>query len=116
MKSIFLVLGAVLVFVGILGFVMPSPLLGLFEVNALHNVIHLASGALTLFAATQGIGAMRTWGRLLGVVYLLVAILGFVMPEGDLFGLMHVNMPDNLLHVALALVFLYFGLLAPPRP
>jgi hypothetical protein len=116
MKSPFLVLGAVLVVVGILGFVMPSPLLGLFEVNALHNVIHLASGALTLFAATQGIGAMRTWGRLFGVVYLLVAILGFVMPEGDVFGLMHVNTPDNLLHMALALVFLYFGLLAPPRP
>jgi hypothetical protein len=92
---------------------MPSPLLGLFEVDMVHNIIHLASGALTLFAASQGIGAMRTWGRLFGAVYLLVAILGFVDPT--LFGLMPVNMPDNILHVGLAAVFLYVGLLAPPN-
>jgi hypothetical protein len=115
MKTPYLVLGTVLVVVGILGFVMPSPLLGLFEVNVVHNVVHIASGALTLLAATQGIGAMRLWGRVFGLVYLLVAILGFVLPDGNLFGLMHVNTPDNLLHVALALAFLYFGFLAPPR-
>ena len=113
MKTIYLVLGSVLVLVGVLGFVMPSPLLGLFEVNMLHNLIHLASGALTLLAATQGIGAMRLWGRIFGLVYLAVGILGFVMP--DMFGLMHVNMPDNLLHVGLAAIFLYVGFVAPPQ-
>ena len=113
MKNLYLVLGSVLVLVGILGFVMPSPLLGLFEVNTLHNIIHLASGGITVLAATQGVGAMRTWGRLFGLIYLAVAIAGFVTP--DLFGLMHVNTPDNMLHIALALVFLYVGFLAPPR-
>jgi preprotein translocase subunit Sss1 len=114
MKNIYLVLGAVLVLVGIVGFVMPSPLFGLFEVNTLQNIIHLASGALTILAATQGLGAMRTWGRVFGLVYLAVGVIGFVMP--DMFGLMHVNMPDNLLHLALAAVFLYTGFLAPPKP
>ena len=113
MKNLYLVLGGVLVLVGILGFVMPSPLLGLFEVNMLHNIIHLASGGLTILAATQGIGAMRLWGKLFGFVYLAVAIAGFVTP--DLFGLMHVNMPDNLLHLGLAAIFLYVGLVAPPK-
>ena len=113
MKTLYLVLGAVLVLVGVLGFVMPSPLLGLFEVNALHNIVHLASGALTLLAATQGIGAMRLWGRIFGLVYLAVGVIGFVMP--DMFGLMHVNMPDNLLHVGLAALFLYVGFVAPPK-
>lgn len=113
MKNIYLVVGAVLVLVGVLGFVMPSPLLGIFEVNTLHNIIHLASGALTLVAAMQGIGAMRMWGRAFGLVYLAVGILGFVDPA--LFGLMHVNLPDNLLHVALAAIFLYVGFVAPPR-
>src|SRR5688500_13457192 len=114
MKTLYLVLGSVLVLVGVLGFVMPSPLFGLFEVNMIHNVVHLLSGALTLVAATQGVGAMRLWGKLFGLVYLVVAILGFVMPGGDLLGLMHVNMPDNVLHIALAAVFLYVGFLAPP--
>ena len=112
MKNIYFVLGGVLVLVGILGFVMPSPLLGVFEVDMLHNIIHLASGALTLLAASQGIGAMRTWGRIFGLVYLAVAIAGFVDPS--LFGLMHVNLPDNVLHLGLAAVFLYVGFLAPP--
>jgi hypothetical protein len=69
---------------------------------------------LTLFAAMQGIGGMRLWGKIFGLVYLAVAILGFVIPGGDIFGLIHVNMPDNLLHLALAAVFLYVGFLAPP--
>jgi hypothetical protein len=113
MKTIYVVLGTVLLVAGIAGFVMPSPLFGLFEVNALHNIVHLVSGALTLVAASQGIGAMRTWGRLFGAVYLAVAIAGFVDP--DLFGLMHVNLPDNILHLGLTAVFLYVGLVAPPR-
>jgi|SRR5919108_6241128 hypothetical protein len=113
MKNIYFVLGGVLVLVGILGFVLPSPLLGIFEVNMLHNIIHLASGALTILAATQGIGAMRTWGRVFGVIYLVVGIVGFVDPT--LFGLMHVNNPDNLLHIVLATIFLYVGFVAPPR-
>ena len=112
MKSIYLALGAVLVLLGILGFVMSSPLLSLFEVNTLHNIVHLASGALTLLAASQGIGAMRSWGRILGFIYLAVAIAGFVEPS--LYGLMPVNLPDNLLHVGLAAIFLYIGFLAPP--
>lgn len=113
MRNLFLLLGVVLVVVGVLGFVLPSPLLGVFEVNTLHNIVHLASGALTLLAATQGIGAMRLWGRIFGLVYLLVAIVGFPMP--DMFGLMHVNTADNLLHLALAAVFLYAGFVAPPK-
>jgi hypothetical protein len=114
MKILYLVLGSVLVLVGILGFVLPSPLFGLFEVDLNHNIIHIASGALTLFAALQGIGGMRLWGKIFGLVYLAVAILGFVIPGGDIFGIIHVNMPDNFLHIALAAVFLYVGFLAPP--
>jgi hypothetical protein len=113
MRTIYLAIGSALVAAGLAGFVMPSPLFGLFEINTLHNIVHIASGALTLLAASQGIGAMRTWGRLLGPTYLALAILGFVEP--DLFGLMHLNLPDNLLHFALAAAFLYVGLIAPPK-
>lgn len=112
MRNIYFALGGVLVLVGVLGFVMPSPLRGLFEVNTLLNIIHLASGALTLLAASQGIGGMRTWGRICGLIYLAVAIIGFVDPS--VFGLMHVNLSDNLLHLGLAAGFLYVGFLAPP--
>lgn len=112
MRRVFRVVGVVLVGVGALGF-FQNPVLGLFAVNLLHNIVHLASGALTLLAAHQGIGPMRTWANLLGLLYLIVAIAGFT--AGNLFGMMHLNIPDNLLHLALAVLFAYYGLLAPPR-
>ncbi|MEI9966231.1 MAG: DUF4383 domain-containing protein [Candidatus Moraniibacteriota bacterium] len=43
-----------------------------------------------------------------GIVYGLVAVLGFILPS-PILGLIEVNMADNLLHVVLALVFLYIG-------
>ena len=113
MRKIFLLLGALLLLVGTAGFVLPRPVLGTFAVNTLHNIVHVASGVLTLIASTQGIGPMRTWGRAFGFAYLGLGIVGFIVP--DVFGLMHLNLADNLLHLALALPFLYVGLLAPPR-
>jgi len=113
MRKIYRIVGGVLVLAAIAGFTTPGPLLGLFEVNTLHNIVHLTSGLVTLLAATQGIGPMRAWGRLFGSVYLALAILGLASPK--LFGLMPVNLPDNLLHAGLAGVFLYVGLVAPPK-
>lgn len=107
MKNIYYVLGAVLVLVGLVGFV-NNPVLGMFEVNALHNIVHIVSGVLLLWAAMKDMGMMSLMGKVLGVVYLLVTILGFAM-NGDILGLMMVNMADNVLHLALAAVLLYFG-------
>jgi hypothetical protein len=115
MKNLYYVLGIVLVLVGILGFTMASPLLGLFEVNALHSVIHLVTGAMLLYAAMKGPDVMMMCGKILGIVYAVVTFLGFVM-GGDLFGIMMVNMQDNVLHLALAAVLLYFGFMGKKAP
>ena len=114
MKKAYLVMGTLLLLGGGVGLVQ-NPVLGLFEVNLLLNLIHLGSGVLTVAAAFKGIGTMRTWGKLFGFFYLAVAIAGSVVPQGNFLGLMHLNVPDNVLHVILALFFLYYGLLAPPK-
>jgi hypothetical protein len=113
MKTAYLVMGALLLIAGILGF-FQNPLLGLFVVDTLHNLIHVGSGIVTAAVAFRGIAAMRTWGKLFGLFYLVVAIIGAVVPGGDVLGLLHLNIADNLLHLALALFFLYYALLAPP--
>ena len=113
MRKIYLVVGTLLITAGLAGFAIDRPVFGVFEVNALHHVVHIATGALTLAAAARGIGPMRTWGRLFGAIYAALGVIGAARP--DLFGLMQVNAPDNLLHFASALAFLYVGLLAPPR-
>lgn len=101
-------LGVVFVVVGLLGFV-NDPVLGVFEVDMLHNVIHILSGVLALAAVGMGVDIMRLYAKVFGVVYGLVGVVGFVMPGDMILGLFEANLADDLLHVALAAVFLYVG-------
>lgn len=100
-----LVFGAVYVLVGILGFVM-DPILGIFEINLLHNIAHLAVGGLFLYGSKSAAGAKQI-SLIIGVVYGLLAILGFLdvlVPD-----LLDANTADDFLHLATAAVALYFG-------
>ena len=51
--------------------------------------------------------------RIFGLVYALVAVLGFLKPEGPVLGYIANNMPDVWLHVVLAAAMLFLGFLAP---
>lgn len=113
------VLGAVLVLVGLLGFAVGSPLLGLFEVNPLHNAVHLLTGALLLGAAFVDHGRnARLANMVLGAAYLVVAAGTWVDALRDALAL---NVPDAGLHALLGLVLLGVALGARgasrlPRP
>lgn len=77
-KTLGLVFGVVFVAVGLLGSLV-NPTLIAFGVNGLHNVVHLASGAVLLAGALMSGGRnARTVNTAFGAVYLLVAFLGFV--------------------------------------
>ncbi len=116
LKKASLVFGAVLLLVGILGFVpaltpkdsqgMPL-LLGLFMVGGLHNVIHFASGLFGVLASRTAHTA-RLYFQVFGVVYALVTIIGFIQGDSVL-GLIHVNLADNLLHLVIAASSLALG-------
>src|SRR2546428_14082414 len=93
-KTLGMLFGVVFLAVGILGFVpgvtsdvnaMPM-LLGIFHVNTAHNLVHIVSGAIFLFAAMSGAGAGRLWFQIFGVIYGIVAVLGFLYPAGPLLG------------------------------
>lgn len=105
-----LVFGAVYILVGILGFVLApdegDKLFGIFQVNLLHNVIHLAVGALLLAGSSVHERAKQV-NLIVGIVYGLVAILGFanVLVED----LIDANAADDFLHLATAVLALYFG-------
>jgi hypothetical protein len=109
-----MVIGAVFVVVGIVGFI-PNPLVsttGLFAVNTAHNLVHLLSGAAILVCALSGVATALSL-QIFGVVYALVAILGFLSHGDMLLGLVRVNHADHWLHVLLALVVLTAGFLLP---
>lgn len=106
-KKLVMVLGVVLALVGLLGF-FNNPVLGIFPVNALHNIVHLASGILAIVFAMQGEAQAVMLAKVLGVVYLLVAVLGLIAPS-LIDSLIKVNGADNILHLLLAAVFLWVG-------
>jgi len=119
-KTAAILFGIVFLAIGILGFVpgvtsdvtgMPM-LLGIFHVNTAHNFVHIASGIVFLLCGMAGPGPSRTFFKIFGIVYGLVAILGFV-PDGPmLLGFLSNNMADAWLHVVLAVAMLYLGFMA----
>lgn len=111
-KKFLYVSGAVFVAMGVLGFFY-NPLLGLFEINTAHNIIHLVSGILAIGFATRGETEGKTFALILGVVYLLVSVLGFIQGDGKLLSVVAINGADNFLHLFFAVVFLGVGLAKP---
>lgn len=102
------ILGIVFILIGVAGFFTGDMLL-VFQVNTVHNIIHLLSGIVALAAVGSGESLARLYLIVFGLVYALVTVLGFVLPGGDIFGLMTVNMADNYLHAAIALASLGIG-------
>jgi hypothetical protein len=108
--------GVALIGAGLLGFVPGNPIASddpnaLFRVNALHNIIHLATGALALWVGLGTRGNTLANGMIgYGVLYGLVAILLVIDPEFfGLFADAPANAADHVLHAALAIVSLALG-------
>src|SRR3954466_1446582 len=112
-RRIALAFGLVFIAVGILGFVpavtREGHLLGIFHVNPAHNAVHLLTGAVALACAAASAHASQLFFRIFGIVYGLVAILGFIQGDGMLLGLIANNMADTWLHTAIAAVSLFLG-------
>ena len=90
-------------------------LLGIFMVNTAHSIVHIASGAVFLIASMSGAGAARLWFQLFGIVYAIVAVLGFMTPNGMLLGVISNNPADTCLHVGLAVAKLLIGFATPKQ-
>ncbi|UOQ55870.1 DUF4383 domain-containing protein [Leucobacter allii] len=109
------VFGAVYLLVGILGFAVTSGvgfvategglLLGVFEVNPLHNIVHLLIGAALLIAGLAGVRAAKGVNGTVGAVYLLVGIVGFFI-AGTAANILALNTADHILHLGSALILL----------
>jgi len=107
-------IGGVLLVAGIIGFFYSasfgSPgnvdaVLGILDVNAWHNLVHIASGAAGLLAFASGPRASRTYALVFGVVYIVVAIWGFIIGSHEsILGFIPVNTEDNILHVILGVL------------
>ena len=84
-------------------------MLGLFPVNVLHNVVHLLFGIWGL-VASRTFGGARSYARIAGVLYLVLAAAGYLSPNG--FGLVPLGGNDIWLHALLGFVLAAVGFTA----
>jgi hypothetical protein len=112
-------LGAVYLVVGVAGFSVTgglgvadtegSKLLGLFEVNPLHNVVHLGIGAALVISYLAGRKAVGIVATLIGAVYLVVGLSGPFATGTDA-NILALNSLDHALHLGSAAVLLAAGI------
>jgi hypothetical protein len=112
-KKLAMVFGAVFALVGVLGFIpgitTDNMLLGIFHVDTIHNLIHLVTGVVGFYLGSTSDSGSKSWFQIFGVIYALVAILGFVYGDKAILGIVSNNMADTWLHVVLAAALLAIG-------
>jgi len=106
--------GVIFLLLGVLGFIpgvtTDDGLFGIFHVDMIHNIIHLLTGVLALWMGMSGESGAKGYFKLFGVIYAIVAILGFFQGDSEkVIGLFVNNAADTWLHVVVALVFLWAG-------
>lgn len=128
-----LILGIVFVVIGVAGFIpgLVAPiaadedrlliidggygrLLGLFPVNWLHNLVHLAFGVWGIVAYRSFRGA-RVYAQATAVIYGVLTVMGFIPLLWTTFGLVPLYGNDIWLHALIAVVAAYFGFGNPDR-
>jgi Domain of unknown function (DUF4383) len=118
-----LIFGAVLTVAGIIGFFYNSDftsdksvrdaVFGILDVNGWHNVVHILTGVIGLMVASS-YGASRTYAVGLGVVYIAVAVWGFIIGDGDsILSIIPVNTEDNVLHLLIGVTGIAAGMATP---
>jgi len=119
-STVALVFGAIYTLVGLAGFFVSetfaatddNTLLG-FEVNHLHNIVHLLIG-LALIGASRRTETARRLNLAIGGTYIALGILGWFIQDTAA-NIVALNEPDHLLHLASGAVLVAVALGADKR-
>jgi hypothetical protein len=90
-------------------------LLGVFPVNAVHNLVHVGLGVWGVLAGAS-LAASLIYFRGIAILYGLLAVLGWIPATSTLFGLAPIHGADVVLHAVLALVAAYLGFWFASKP
>jgi Domain of unknown function (DUF4383) len=111
-QTIALAFGAIYLLIGIVGFFVtgfsdffghdPDKTLIIFDINGMHNVVHILIGVAGLLLARTLEGA-RTYGWLLAAGYGAAFLYG-LFAVGQDWDFLNLNWADNILHLATAIV------------
>jgi hypothetical protein len=125
-KTVATLLGVLFILVGLIGFVAPG-LLGA-HLSMAHNLVHLISGAVSLYFGLKGtLAGARLFCIVFGLVYGLLGVAGFLL-GGDtqhtitgithgtdsrllavIPGVLELGTMDHIIHLLLAAIYLIGG-------
>lgn len=112
-KTVATLVGVVFIIVGIVGFFSPS-LLGA-HLSKIHNVVHLVSGAASLYLGTKGsMAGARQFCILFGIVYGLLGVVGYFAGTGSEHMLtlnphFMLGLRDHIIHIVIGVLYLIGG-------
>ena len=106
------ILGVVLILVGILGLILGGGLLlGILNIDIAEDIVHILTGGILAYVGfgQADEGLVRNVVGALGIIYLVVGVLGFILPM--LFGLIPSGYTvfDDLLHLVLGVLSLFIA-------
>jgi len=86
-------------------------LLGMFHVNLFHTVVNFLFGAMGIAACVKGADCSRFYAKLVGIVFVVLAILGAIPVTAiqTFFGLFPVEGNDIWLHTAMGVIACFVG-------
>lgn len=108
-KLVAQVFGIVLLLAGIVGFFLDPSIFGLFGVNTMHNLVHIVTGLIFVWAGFSKKAPTKQVNKWLGVIYILVAILGFLGLLTFLAVQAGVSDWDNWLHLVIGVIAAWVG-------
>jgi hypothetical protein len=115
MRRRYYAVAAVLALAGLAGLARPAALAGWFGATPVSNAVHLGAAVCTAYAATRGLGAMRWWGKVLGLLFVGLAVAAIALDDATVAHLLPLTNSHAWFHLIIGCVFLYHALLAPPR-
>ena len=128
-KTIATLVGLVFILVGIVGFIPAAHTLLGTHLSPVHNIVHLVSGAVSLYFGTKGtLGGARAFCMIFGIVYGLLGVVGFFLGKPGEFmgkaddrwfkvipGTLELGTVDHVIHIAIGVLFLIGALATRAR-
>lgn len=98
--------GIMLLAIGVIG-IFWAGIPGLLSINEPAEIaVHLLTGGLAAYAGFSGGDYGRTalmYAKVFGIIYLLLAIVGFILQGQEILGLLHFDLGCNLVHLILGI-------------
>jgi hypothetical protein len=103
MKIILYIVGIIAVLSGVVGFFGDNSVLGIYDASIAQNIVHIILGLVLLMSVMKGQTILT---KIVGIVFVILGILGFIISDNTVLGIVVNSIATNSLHLVLGVVIL----------